>query len=421
MKIKKSVVLLAALLAVTVLTGCNAEPNDGLTSSSTTSAASTDNGLGKIDKPGISDITTDLELPDHHLTDEKHINSLKTMSKHMNQLTLNMLKNCDDNSTNTALSGFSAYSAISMLDKYASGESKAELTNALGEIDTTALGYFKNTVPIETSTVFMIDDTLKLNTPDISSFVRKDLQADDIVSFVNDLANDMSHGMIPTLIERPFDADAMAVIMDGIYFNGEWENKFDEADTYKAKFYGSNAETETNFMETTAFFDIWKEQSIISLDYANSDLTMDICFDLEGKSASEKFEEYLNFITERDIEPVGTQCQLILPKFEVETDMNILDAYKNVGITHLFDENYSKDLKALADDIFVSDATQKTKIIVDEKGTEASSITTIVINKTTAVGDAPTPLLVEVNKPFIYTIREKSTNIILFAGYVYNL
>ena len=80
MRIKKSIALLAALLAVTMLAGCDAEPNDGLTSSSTTSATSTGNGLGKIDKPGISDITADLELPDHHLTDVTNMRNSQSTS-----------------------------------------------------------------------------------------------------------------------------------------------------------------------------------------------------------------------------------------------------------------------------------------------------------------------------------------------------
>ena len=74
----------------------------------------------------------------------------------------------------------------------------------------------------------------------------------------------------------------------------------------------------------------------------------------------------------------------------------------------------------VVDDIYVSDAKQKTKIIVDEKGTEASAITMITMNKTTAVMTETEIIDVTVNKPFMYVIRDSSTNIILFAGYVYN-
>jgi serpin B len=71
------------------------------------------------------------------------------------------------------------------------------------------------------------------------------------------------------------------------------------------------------------------------------------------------------------------------------------------------------DLSGISDeDIFVSFVKQNTFVEVNEEGTEAAAVTTIGIDLTSLPGSF------YVDKPFIFAIRERTTNTLLFIGKV---
>jgi serine protease inhibitor len=80
-----------------------------------------------------------------------------------------------------------------------------------------------------------------------------------------------------------------------------------------------------------------------------------------------------------------------------------------MDIKDLFDQS-AADLSKINQNYFVSSILHKTKIRVDEKGTEASAVSTsIFVNK-------QTPPVLNANRPFLYLIVDKATRSILFIG-----
>ncbi len=80
-----------------------------------------------------------------------------------------------------------------------------------------------------------------------------------------------------------------------------------------------------------------------------------------------------------------------------------------MGINDLF-EQATADLSKINTNYFVSSILHKSKIHVDEKGTEASAISTSVFQ------NKATPPVFNANRPFVYFIVDKATRLILFAG-----
>lgn len=78
-------------------------------------------------------------------------------------------------------------------------------------------------------------------------------------------------------------------------------------------------------------------------------------------------------------------------------------------INDLFDQSVA-DLSKINANYFVSSILHKTKIRVDEKGTEASAITTSIFQ------NKATPPVFNANRPFIYFIVDKAARLILFSG-----
>ncbi|HCI54774.1 MAG TPA: hypothetical protein DFI01_02490 [Bacteroidales bacterium] len=65
--------------------------------------------------------------------------------------------------------------------------------------------------------------------------------------------------------------------------------------------------------------------------------------------------------------------------------------------------------------IYVDFVKQNTFVEVDEVGTEAAAVTTIGINVTSL---PPQPQQFVIDKSFIFAIRERTTNTLLFIGQV---
>lgn len=62
----------------------------------------------------------------------------------------------------------------------------------------------------------------------------------------------------------------------------------------------------------------------------------------------------------------------------------------------------------------ISEVIHKTFVEVNEEGTEAAAVTSVVMTLSSA--GSPQPIDFIVNKPFVFVIREKSSGVILFMG-----
>jgi serpin B len=106
-----------------------------------------------------------------------------------------------------------------------------------------------------------------------------------------------------------------------------------------------------------------------------------------------------------------------LPKFEFKFDDSLVDELSALGMTDAFIDGKA-NLSGISDDarLIVSEVMHKTYIKVDERGTEAAAVTGITVGVTTA---GPDPSF-RVDHPFVFAIREKDTQAILFIGKVMN-
>ena len=93
------------------------------------------------------------------------------------------------------------------------------------------------------------------------------------------------------------------------------------------------------------------------------------------------------------------------------------DILRQIGLKDIFE---STDLlPQLADNIQISDIAQQVKIIVNENETEAAAFTSVI-----CVGSLPSeevvkkPIVVTVDRPFLFEIIEESSGITLFTGII---
>ena len=346
---------------------------------------------------------------------EDYLNRVKANAKGINKLTNTLLGELEEDKG--VISGFSAYSALSTVNEWTSGETKVEIEKGVGKIDAEALEHSKMVFPIETGTLFLIDDETKLNTKETNRFVFEDLQADSIINKVNNYVAKQTHDVINRVLNKPFSASTRAAIIDTLYFKGTWQDEFDKALTKKDTFYGKDKETEIEFMHNTARYGVNTEDKRVKLNYKEGNIVMDLMYDITDKDKA--FEKYIEDIEKNNLDyKYDSFVELSMPKFEIETTKEISGVYKNLGINKLFTSE--ADLTKLGDNLRVDSILQKAKIIVDEKGTEAAAVTVVAVNDACAIVEDLNFIKIDINKPFMYAIRDSKTNTILFAGFINN-
>lgn len=117
------------------------------------------------------------------------------------------------------------------------------------------------------------------------------------------------------------------------------------------------------------------------------------------------------------------EVDLKLPRYETSSDTDqiedkLIGLLQKMGI-HLAFDGYFAEIPNMCEDgnVFISMMQQKAKIKVNEEGSEAAAVTVAGMNYTTSAGPVEHPKATfHANRPFVYTISEASSGVILFVG-----
>jgi serpin B len=112
-----------------------------------------------------------------------------------------------------------------------------------------------------------------------------------------------------------------------------------------------------------------------------------------------------------------TTVELYMPRFKYEYKRNLNEDLANLGMGIAFDP-YNADFSNISDDIglYITDVLHQTFIETNEEGTEAAAATVVIIGSAVSIG--PTMPVININRPFLYFIRETTTGTIVFMGQV---
>jgi serpin B len=107
---------------------------------------------------------------------------------------------------------------------------------------------------------------------------------------------------------------------------------------------------------------------------------------------------------------------LSLPKFKFDSSFGLADQLAGLGMPAAFAPGQA-DFSGMngGKDLFVSSVIHKAFVAVDEAGTEAAAATGVMMATT---GMRVPPLILNIDRPFIFAIRHTGTGQILFIGRV---
>jgi serpin B len=207
------------------------------------------------------------------------------------------------------------------------------------------------------------------------------------------------------------------VLTNAIYFKASWKSKFEESATTTGDFRRLDGSTvQAELMHQEARHDLsyasGEGWAAAELPYVGEDVSMVVLLPDEGQfdAVQQQLSGEMIISVFDDLEPAAVD--ITLPKFEFESEFNLNDALKALGMTDAFDASADFSGITTAAQLFIQAVVHKAFVSVDEEGTEAAAATAVIIGETSA------PEFVEfrVNRPFFFFIRDRQTNAIVFGG-----
>lgn len=273
--------------------------------------------------------------------------------------------------------------------------------------------YYRNTFPVK--------DAFKITNQNYYHAEASGLdfsKTTETLNTVNGWVNTNTKGKIDKILEQVKAEDIM-YLLNAIYFNGEWKYKFDTKETVDLPFIKEDKSTiQVPTMRIEKPFNYYSHQSfeLLEMPYGSGKYSMLIFLPETGKKSDdvisllnpENVNNWIQQMTEQ-------KKEVFLPKFEFKFDNSLVDELAVLGMSDAFDEAKA-NLSGISDaaKLVISEVMHKSYIKVDERGTEAAAVTEITVG-TTSIGPDNS---FRVDHPFVFAIREKDTQAILFIGKV---
>lgn len=339
---------------------------------------------------------------------------------------------------NIFFSPFSIHSALSMTYNGAAGDTEKEMADILhvngyelSNINRAYASFLSRTFNRNHDATLNIANSiwLKEGYPFSSNFVTNtkdyylaqvqemDFADPKAADEINSWVKEKTRGKIPNIIEN-VQPNAVAYLLNAIYFYGNWEHSFDEKATFEDLFYVSEgAPKQQPFMRQTNRFKYYEDEliQVIDLPYKDNELSMIVLLAKEGIQLDNLYQQLSLKQWNRWVSQLKEhEVALTLPKFKLEYSTLLNDSLIKLGMPSAFSEE--ADFSQMVENgcINIDEVLHKSFIEVNEKGTEAAAATAVVIQETAMIH---TPTM-NVNRPFFFVIQDNESGIILFMGEV---
>lgn len=239
---------------------------------------------------------------------------------------------------------------------------------------------------------------------------------------INDWVEKQTNGRIKNLIEKGMlNALTRLVVTNAIYFKGKWASPFEENLTrdevftpltgVRVRIRMMNQKNDFGYAETDTL-------QVLEMPYAGDSLSMVILLPKEMKGirkldqdlTSEKIAAWLGQIRRQEV-------VVAMPKFKMVGKLTLRDTLQSMGMADAFSRDKA-DFSGMTGkrELFISAVIHQAFVEVNEEGTEAAAATGVTMGITSARPE-PTPVF-RADHPFLFLIRDKATDSILFLGRV---
>ena len=342
------------------------------------------------------------------------------------QSTLFNTINKKKNGQNLIISPLSIFQALSLAANRAKGQTLSEMLDLLqsdsldelNQINDNILAKMKYFSTLEIANAVMTKFTPLENFAEIAKKYLAPVDPLESVEQVNNWCRNKTHGKIDKILDK-LDPNTLMIILNAVYFKGEWSSKFNSRSTKKLPFYNfGTTEINIDTMNIITRFNYYEDKQVqaVELKFIKDYMSAIIILPSKGTNIN-KYINNLGLVKNgynHIIDGLSySKVHLQLPKFELQFSQNLNQILEDLGMHDAFNPK-DADFSALREekDLFISQVIHKTYLKVFEDGCEAAAVTGI----SAAGGAAPIEEIIydmKVNRPFLFLLK----NTKLPAGY----
>lgn len=238
------------------------------------------------------------------------------------------------------------------------------------------------------------------------------------VRTINDWVSASTSGKITSIVDA-LPPELVMLLVNAIYFKGDWRDAFDKARTAGAPFTteGEGVVTVPMMRRTgTMRVGTWEGRTMVDLGYGGDAFSMSILLPRAGESANALVASLTDGAWSAAAAALGSgEVELEMPRFSMAWEAELNAPLKAMGMRQAFVEggaDFTRLSPSRGRDLYISFVKQKTFVDVNEVGTEAAAVTGVGVSVTSL----PIRTVVRVNRPFVFAIRERLSGTILFIG-----
>lgn len=363
----------------------------------------------------VVETNNDFGLALFRLINEKETSANMMMSPTSVSLALGMAYNGAEGTTKTAFDEVLNYEGLTRdeVNEITRDLINTLVTNSKGNLLEIANSiWYRNGFPV-------YDAFIEMNRTYFSAEVEElDFSSPKAVETINKWVADKTHDKIEKVINE-LSPESMMVLINALYFNCLWETEFDPVETTLEMFYNEDrthyGEVEMMTTEATFNYAFTDDFTAVELPYKDGKFSMRLFLPAVDKTVDDLISQLDGAVWNRWLESFSEhdKVQVTMPKFKFEYERSIGKDLQGMGLGIAFTDH--ADFSGISEiDLLISEVIHKTYIDVNEEGTEAAAVTAIVF-ETTSVGPSG-PIVIRLDRPFLFTITENSSKSIMFAG-----
>ena len=218
------------------------------------------------------------------------------------------------------------------------------------------------------------------------------------------------------------------ILLNAVYFKGEWEVPFNKNDTHLKDFMNSGkVKKKVEMMLGKGSFKYYEQNEIqaIKLPYKKDHFQALVILPPKNVNLNSFIQSDLNQNLINEIIK-GTKKEnviLILPKFQLANSISLVDSLGKMGMQICFSQEANFCGMRKEKDIYIGDVLHKTFLKVDELGTEAAAVTAVDMRLKCRKKEIEFKEMT-VNRPFFFFIineRLPENNQLLFMSKIEKL
>lgn len=348
--------------------------------------------------------------------------------------------------TNAVFSPLSVHTAMTMTSIGARGRTQREMFRSLGlrrarlrrrrehrayHALLTSLSYTHRDVHVSSANAVFVKPNIPLEDAFRQQVQQMYLAKFDTFSLrnpeqaINNWVANATGGKIRDLIAPgSIGRSTSMVLVNAIYLNASWAYPFDRRRTSLQEFQPANsAPRNMQMMSNTQVYRYASRQNmeVVELPYKGDRLAMYIMLPHNSSSIAELME----FVTGSedpgqnplevllsDLTPESVK--VVLPKFNIESEvLDLSQDLQEMGIVKAFNRRRANFSGISVTPLYIDKVVHKAVIEVTESGTTASAATAVYLARNSFLRHTTE---VKVNRPFMFLIKDKLMNAVLFMG-----